>query len=164
MTLACIREKNSGCSLERVNRNNMFFGPACIPGIVKQTFKRSFRLASDDESLQYNIFRETCCALTHTNKSITAPGFSRILQDTPVKNTGLPDPYHYVKHRNLQNSLNYIPNSRNIIINSSDKHETAVRAAIIGNVIGLSANPGFGKALGVMILTKQITKDRRAKL
>lgn len=121
----------------------MFFGPACIPCIVKQATAASLRFAPDDEALQYKIIRETCSALSLADDSITAPGFSVILQDILVKNTGLPDPYYYVKRRNLQNAQYYIPLLREIIRNSSDKLETAVRASIIGNAIDLSANPGF---------------------
>ncbi len=123
-------------------RSKMIFDPACIPCAVKQAFS-SAKLFSGDKEVQLKIMKDVCAEVENINGQFTGPVFSHKIQTICEKYSGIKDPYKNIKYQNLKIAEKYIPYLKVMIENSMDRLETSVRAAILGNIIDLGANPDF---------------------
>jgi damage-control phosphatase, subfamily I len=73
----------------------------------------------------------------------TAPMFSATIQSIVEKHLGVANPYEGIKEENRTTAEQYLPYIRGLMDGSKDKLDVAIRAAIIGNIIDLGANPKF---------------------
>ncbi len=121
----------------------MFFDPECIPCIIKQAYNAAKIFTNGNTEQQFKIVKEACSAVLSVNDNYTAPEFSANIQNIIEENLGIINPYQKVKEKNLKNAQRFIPYLETMVENSDDKLQTAIRAAIIGNVIDLGANPIF---------------------
>jgi len=121
----------------------MLLDPECIPCIIKQAYDSAKRFTSDNTELQFKIVKEACSAVLSIEENSTSPKFSSVIQNIIEKNTGFTNPYKKLKEKNIKEARCYIPYLETIVENSYDKLQMAVRAAIIGNIIDLGANPEF---------------------
>lgn len=121
----------------------MIFAPACIPCIVNQAYNSAQLLSSRNDDLQFKILTDVCVETKNINKNLAVPFFSKNIQQIICKHTEASDPYSAIKKNNISKAGKYIPVLREMIGNSEDKLEAAIRAAIIGNSIDFGANPNF---------------------
>ena len=121
----------------------MLLDPECIPCIIKQAYDSAKRFTTDNIELQFKIVKEACSEVLSIEENSTSQKFASVIQNIIEKNTGLKNPYKKLKEKNLKEAKRYIPYLETIVENSYDKLQMAVRAAIIGNIIDLGANPKF---------------------
>jgi len=121
----------------------MFFDPACIPCIIKQAYNSAALFTNGNKDIQLKIIKEVCSAALQINSDCSAPKFSRKMQSIVEKYYGKENPYEKIKEENFKKAEKYYMFLKMMIEASSDKLDTAMRAAIIGNVIDFAANPNF---------------------
>jgi uncharacterized protein with ATP-grasp and redox domains len=121
----------------------MFFDLRCIPCIINQAYNTSKLLTNGDKELQLTILKEACKAVDIVDMNYTAPLFSGTIQSIVEKHLGVVNPYERIKEGNRRIAQKYIPFFRAMIEASKEKLDTALRIAIIGNIIDLGTNPNF---------------------
>lgn len=121
----------------------MFFDPACIPCVIKQAYNSAKLFTNGDKELQLKIIQEVCAEATKITDDYSAPKFSQKMQSVIEKYYGSENPYEKVKERNIRIAEKYLMFVKLMIEGSTDKLDTAMRAAIIGNIIDFAANPDF---------------------
>jgi uncharacterized protein with ATP-grasp and redox domains len=131
----------------------MLISPACIPCIVKQSYTLSKLLGVEDEKLQSKIIYETMKLLIEVKDFPTAPHFSVKLQSLIKQNLNGAASFKEIKERNRKLAEKYIKYLKTMVEAATDKLETAVRVAIIGNTIDLGANPNFNLEMEINTLT-----------
>ncbi len=121
----------------------MFFDPACVPCIIKQAYNSASLFTDGNKELQLKIIQDVCAEAIKINGDCSAPKFSKKMQLIVEKYYGKENPYKKVKEENLRKAEKYNMFLKMMIEGSCDKLDTAMRAAIIGNVIDFAANPNF---------------------
>lgn len=123
--------------------NNMFFDPACIPCIIKQAYNSTKLFTNGNKEIQLKIIQEVCAEALQINQDCSAPKFSKKMQSVVEKYYGKENPYEKIKEENFKKAEKYYMFLKMMIEGSSDKLDTAMRVAIIGNIIDFAANPNF---------------------
>lgn len=131
---------------------NMFFDPDCIPCIINQANRAARNFTNGNEDLRLTILKEICEKVKIVDRNYTAPHFSIIMQDILEKHTAGSNIYHELKEKNLRHAQEFLPVLEELMKNSKDKLETAVKIAIMGNAIDLGANPDFDLRMEVQKL------------
>jgi len=121
----------------------MFFDPQCIPCIINQAYNASKLFTNGNNELQLKIMKEVCKAVDGIDMNFTGPLFSLTIQSIVEKNLGISNPYGSIKQSNMKRAEKYIPFFKMMMEASKDRLDTAVRIAIIGNIIDLGANHNF---------------------
>ncbi len=121
----------------------MFFDPQCIPCIINQAYNASKLFTNGNNELQLKIMKEVCKAVDGIDMNFTGPLFSLTIQSIVEKNLGISNPYESIKQSNMKRAEKYIPFFKMMMEASKDRLDTAVRIAIIGNIIDLGANHNF---------------------
>lgn len=110
-------------------------------------FTRAFEKLVEKENISNeakNCFTRDMINLYQNNwDKFTAPEFSRELHGILRSYTLNPDPYKRVKKENNDQALRMFPELENIIRQSKDPFDTALRLAIAGNIIDFAANDNF---------------------
>lgn len=110
-------------------------------------FTRAFEKLVEKENISNeakNCFIRDMINLYQNNwDKFTAPEFSRELHGILRSYTLNPDPYKRVKKENNDQALRMFPELENIIRQSKDPFDTALRLAIAGNIIDFAANDNF---------------------
>lgn len=120
----------------------MYFDPGCIPCLIKQA-SNAAKLFTNDKDLQLKIVKEACREVLTVDGNFTAPMFSATVQLLIEETLKVENPYQKLKEENLIKAKRFIPYLQEMVEDSEDKLEMAVRVAIAGNVIDLGANPNF---------------------
>lgn len=121
----------------------MFFDPACIPCIVKQAYNSAKIFTNGNKDIQFKIVKKVCAEVINFDEDSGAPMFSKTMQSVIEKYCGEENPYKKIKEENIKKAEKYFMFMKMMIEDSKDKLDTAMRAAIIGNVIDFGANPDF---------------------
>lgn len=121
----------------------MFFDPGCIPCIIGQAYNTSRLFPECNREGQLKIIKEVCAYVENIDENFSAPLFSSIMQSIIETNLDLDNPYKDIKKKNRTSAERYIPYLENIIDDSEDRLEVALKAAILGNTIDFAANPNF---------------------
>ncbi len=121
----------------------MFFDPRCIPCIINQAYNAARLFNKEDKELQLKIVKEVCKSVDAVDGNFNAPMFSLTIQSIVEKHLGVVNPYERIKEENRKTAEKYIPFFRTMMEGSKDKLDTALRIAIIGNIIDLGANHRF---------------------
>jgi hypothetical protein len=131
--------------LKRENkiRNKMFFDPACVPCIIKQAYNSAKIFTNGNSELQFKIIKEVCAEALNIHDGSSAPEFSKKMQSIVEKYYGGGNPYETIKRENLSKAKKYHKFLQMLMEASNDKLDTAVRIAIIGNIIDFASNPNF---------------------
>jgi uncharacterized protein with ATP-grasp and redox domains len=110
-------------------------------------FTRAFEKLVEKENISNeakNCFTRDMISLYQNNwDKLTAPEFSRELHGILRSYTLNPDPYKRVKKENNDQALRMFPELEEIIRQSKDPFDTALRIAIAGNIIDFAANDNF---------------------
>ena len=121
----------------------MFFDPACIPCIVKQAYNFAQLFTNGNKDIQLKIIQEVCSEVQIIDETSSAALFSKKMQAVIEKYYGTDNPYKEIKEENIRKAEKYFKFIKVMVEDSTDKLDTAMRAAIIGNVIDFAANPNF---------------------
>lgn len=125
------------------NGSKMLFDPECIPCIINQSYNAAKRFTNGNKELQFKIVKEACSTVLSAKDDSSSPKFSAAIQNLIEENLQIKNPYQKIKEDNLNKAKKFIKYLEIMVENSDDKLDTAVRAAILGNIIDLGANPNF---------------------
>jgi len=109
-------------------------GLECVPCFVKQAFKAG-SLATNDQKIRERILREVLSNLTDQSFDKTPPSIGRDIHRIIKLLSGDIDPYLQIKKGSNELAMKLIPSLKELIRDSADPFETAVRLAIAGNII-----------------------------
>ena len=115
---------------------------ACIPCIMKQAYNTAIR-ATDDEKLIRKILELTADYVKAVKLDTTPADASNFAYKITKKVTGISDPYKEDKKRFNDICLDRVPELKRTIKNSEDPLETAVRVAVLGNIIDMGIGYTF---------------------
>jgi hypothetical protein len=121
----------------------MFFDPACIPCIIRQAYNSSKLFTDGNKELQLKIIKEVCAEAAQIGSDCSAPKFSKKMQLILEQYYGSGNPYEKIKEENYKVADKYYMFLKMMMDSSQDKFDTAIRIAIIGNIIDFAANPDF---------------------
>jgi len=121
----------------------MLYLPACVPCIVKQAYTLSSKFAGCSEEIQFKILGEVCSEIRNINSYSTSIKMSGIIQNVIEKYLGTENPYEKVKSTNIEIVKQYENYLHELLQNSDDRLDMALRIAITGNSIDIAANPDF---------------------
>jgi uncharacterized protein with ATP-grasp and redox domains len=121
----------------------MFFDPTCIPCIIRQAYNSSKLFTDGNKELQLKIIKEVCAEAAQIGDDCSAPKFSKKMQLILEQYYGNGNPYEKIKEKNYKVAEKYYLFLKMMMDSSQDKFDTAIRIAIIGNIIDFAANPDF---------------------
>ena len=112
----------------------------CLPCVVRQALEGA-RHVSNDQTVHEEILRRSGEAVAKVDINESPPvligEINRIIRDV----TGSDDPYKEAKETCNQAALELCPELKNLVRESSNPFETAVRIAIAGNIIDFVVDP-----------------------
>ena len=111
----------------------------CIPCFIRQGLDAA-RLATDDEKMHEMVVRKLTVLANELDMSQSPPLMGQKIHRLIRELVGTEDPYHKAKVQFNAIALKLYPKMREIIVNSDDPLETAVRLAIAGNIIDFGVN------------------------
>lgn len=114
----------------------------CIPCFLRQALEAA-RLATDDTIVQEEVMRLVLTKLPGFPLNQSPPEIGWRVHGLVKEVTGNRDPYASLKHTFNQKALALYPKLVNLIENSDEPFETAVRLALAGNMIDFGAQPGM---------------------
>ncbi len=106
----------------------------CIPCFIRQSLDAA-RHATEDEYVHEQVVRGVICLAIDMDMSQSPPVIGQKIHRLIRELVGVEDPYHGVKQRFNNAALKLYPKLRQLVIESEDPFETAVRLAIAGNII-----------------------------
>ena len=121
----------------------MALDPACIPCLINQAYNVSKLMTDGNTGLQLEIMKKVCGAITNIDENVPAPLFSFTMQRIVEKAIGKKDIYKNLKEKNISTVKGLMPRLRKLLEISDDKLGMAVKIAIAGNTVDLTANPHF---------------------
>lgn len=116
--------------------------PECYPCLVRQAYT-TLGLITQDEILQEKVIKEIMGKLATYQGSDPPPMVSRIVYGTIAQMTGVEDPYQEKKRESNRMALELYPHLKEMVKRSSDPLFTAVRVAIVGNIIDFGVGRSF---------------------
>ncbi len=119
--------------------------PVCFPCLLKQAL-RTAQLATDDETIQERVLKETMKHLESVSSSAPAIKLVDEVQLIAKRITECEDPYKEVKINANEAAMSLYPNLREMVASSSDRLLTAARIAASGNAMSFVVD--FEGALG----------------
>jgi len=108
--------------------------PECVPCFALQAL-RATDLATDDESLRWEILIEACRKIATFRPGMKPVEMAEIIYPLVGEKTGVPDPYAPVRHETNRHALSLYPFFRSLVEESDRPVITAIKLAIIGNSI-----------------------------
>jgi uncharacterized protein with ATP-grasp and redox domains len=114
----------------------------CFPCFLKQAL-RAARIATDDEIKIKRVLDEVGMMLRDIPLDSTPPQSGRLIYRKVSEVTGGSDPYREIKKESTQKALSLYPFLKSRVEKSSDRLLTAIRIAIVGNVIDFGAYGNF---------------------
>ncbi|HUT52936.1 MAG TPA: ARMT1-like domain-containing protein [bacterium] len=111
-------------------------GSICYPCFMEQAHS-SVMYAVDDEARRWEILREAAPLLADLSMDQSPAYNSSLILHRVAELIGDPDPYAAAKKQGNEAALAMLPALRDKIKAADDKLETAVRLAVVGNVIDL---------------------------
>jgi len=126
----------------------------CLPCMMSQVL-RAGRMATNDEKKNKKILDNVGAMMKDIHLENIPPETGDIIYKEVSKITGVIDPYKKIKESNIQEALSLYPELKEIIRKSDNKLLTAIRIAIVGNVIDL----GVGKEFNIVEDVKEILQQ-----
>ena len=114
----------------------------CIPCFFEQAL-RTARIATDDEAVIKKVLDELGDAIKNIPLENTPPQTGRLIYGLVNKITNNSDPYKHIKKESTQKALKLYPFLKEKVKKSNDRLLTAVRIAIVGNIIDFGVNKKF---------------------
>lgn len=114
----------------------------CYPCVLAQ-LSRLAKMATGDIDEQYRLIRRMLRKVVDADDRTTPPEFASFFNRIVSEVSGIDDAYQEVKDKSTQLGLELLPELRQLVAESSDPFEAAVRLAIGGNIIDYGVNPEF---------------------
>ena len=114
----------------------------CIPCFLKQSIEAA-RMATDDERKQEEVIKQVLSLLRDISFNQTPPEISRDVHSIIRKTLRSSDPYLDVKIKGNEFASKKYKKLKQIIEESNDPLNTAIKLAIIGNVIDFGTEKRF---------------------
>ena len=114
----------------------------CYPCVLSQ-LSRLAKMATPDLDRQYELVRRMLRKVVDADDRTTPPEFASFFNRIVSEVSGIEDAYREVKDKSTQLGLELLPELRQLVDESSDPFEAAVRLAIGGNIIDYGVNPEF---------------------
>ena len=114
----------------------------CYPCFLRQALE-SARMATADEVIQRRVLQMVAELIADFPPDATPIEMGEDIHRIIREITDSSDPYHEVKQESNDHALSLYPQMREIVETSTDPLLTAVKLAVIGNVIDFGANPDF---------------------
>jgi hypothetical protein len=114
----------------------------CYPCILRQALDAA-RFTGVNESQQEKILHKVMDLLKHMTLGTRPPEISEQIHSMIRRELNNDDPYKELKLQSTQEALNLLPWLRNIIRESPNPFETAIRLSIAGNIIDFGAANKF---------------------
>jgi uncharacterized protein with ATP-grasp and redox domains len=114
----------------------------CYSCLVRQALHAA-RFAGADESVQRKVLNQVMRALIQLDPESTPPMTSDLIHRLIREVSASSDPYQRMKEKSTQEALALYPQLKELIQQSSDRFETAVKLAIAGNIIDLSVSEQY---------------------
>lgn len=111
-------------------------GSVCFPCFMQQAHS-SVKYAIEDEARRWEVLREVAPLLGELSMDQSPAYNSSLVLHRVAELLGEPDPYAVAKAASNDAALAMVPGLRDKIKAADDKLETAVRLAVVGNVIDL---------------------------
>jgi len=106
----------------------------CYPCFIRQALHAS-RLAGGNFNQQHQVVTKTMTLLGKLRLGITPPEMACQVHRIVREEISATDPYKEVKHASTQAALGIYPKLRQIVANSKNPLNTAIRISIAGNII-----------------------------
>ena len=106
----------------------------CYPCFIRQALHAA-RMAGVDENQQHNILKEVLKLLQDLDTGTSPPVMGHRVHTLVQKMAAKSDPYKFIKDHTTIESLKLLPQLRNLVAESNNPLETAVRISIAGNII-----------------------------
>ena len=114
----------------------------CIPCFLKQALFAA-RAALDDEEKIKEVLDRVGMLVSEIPLDSSPPETGREVYRVVRQVTGVDDPFATLKAESIEKALALYPSMKQIVRDSDDPLETAVRLAVAGNLIDFGANPDF---------------------
>jgi len=111
----------------------------CIPCGIRQVLD-AVRMVTDDEAVHERVLREALGMWQAMDLRQCPPAMAQKIHRVLRQVTGVADPYLEVKRHTNRLALEMVPRLRQVVEDSPDPFETAVRLAIAGNIIDFGVN------------------------
>jgi damage-control phosphatase, subfamily I len=122
----------------------MNIGSGCFSCMINQVEKVIGHLQLSPV-IEQDIMKEIFSTLSKKNFNVPAPFLARDLHEIINNKTGIEDTFKEEKELGNRNALKLLPLVEELISKSSQRLETALRAAISGNIIDYGAAAGSGE-------------------
>ncbi len=114
----------------------------CFPCFLRQALEAA-RLATDDETIQRMVLNQVMFNLCRMNPRTPPPQIGHFIHKTLKELTYCSDPYKEVKSKYNQLVLRKYSEFKGIIKNSQEPLLTAIKLAIVGNIMDSAAKGYF---------------------
>ncbi len=111
----------------------------CIPCFIRQSLDAA-KHATQDFHIHKQVLREVLRLTSDLDLNQNPPKIGQLIHRLVRELTGVKDPYSKVKKQFNTASLKLYPKMRQLIIESDDPLDTAIRLAIAGNIIDFGVN------------------------
>jgi len=108
----------------------------CYPCFLKQTL-RAVRMVREDEPLEKRLLESVMDLLINLPDGVAPPEIGHRVHALVREETGVDDPFREAKLKSTREALALYPDLRELVKESRDPLETAVRLSIAGNIIDL---------------------------
>lgn len=115
----------------------------CYSCFLKQALSAT-RRAGGTEEQQLKVLRKTMEILIKLNEGAIPPKIAGLIHSVVREETKCPDPYRDAKQESTEQALSLLPELRQLIDNSPDPIDTAIRIAIAGNIMDFGVMEDFG--------------------
>jgi len=114
----------------------------CFPCFLRQALEAA-RLATDDETIQRMVLNQVMFNLCRMNPHTPPPQIGHFIHKTVKELTHCSDPYKEIKTKHNRLTLKKYPELKGIIECSREPLLTAVKLAIVGNIMDPAAKGYF---------------------
>ena len=114
----------------------------CYPCVLRQSIDAARRAGATPKQ-ERAIVMEALHIMQVLPESATPPEISSKVHQAVREMTGNPDPYLEAKAESTQKALAILPRLREVLAETGDPLETAVRLSIAGNIMDYGPNPQF---------------------
>ncbi len=137
----------------------------CYPCFLKQALSAA-RRAEGTEAQQLSVIRRVMGILKDLDASAIPPEIARLVHHAVREEISCRDPYREAKRKSTEQALALLPELRELIDDSPDPMDTAIRLAIAGNIMDLGVMEDFGDLRSTIdrVLKQQFAVDHTADL
>eukprot|EP00828_Plagiopyla_frontata_P029223 TRINITY_DN3779_c0_g1_i6.p1 TRINITY_DN3779_c0_g1~~TRINITY_DN3779_c0_g1_i6.p1 ORF type:complete len:439 (-),score=17.02 TRINITY_DN3779_c0_g1_i6:21-1337(-) len=115
-------------------QQNLNTYPECIPCLLKQSFS-ALQMCNAGENETFDILKQILRRAADFDPRHSPPEMATYIHRIIRTSLGCADPYKDIKHKAIQEVLKYENDIRARIIKSSNPLYTAIRFALVGNVL-----------------------------